>query len=70
MININVEPTARTAKEQAAETIDLPDNTVACMDDVSIPHTWYSVDESNNELHTQSINTDGTTNWTMFDCNW
>ena len=39
------------------EAIDLPDNTVCYVDDISIPHTWYTVEHYNNRLYVQHSNT-------------
>jgi len=30
-------------KFELKETLDLPDNTVCYIDDISIPHSWWSV---------------------------
>ena len=35
------------------QCIDLPDNCVCYIDDVQIPHTWYSVEDYNNKLYMQ-----------------
>ena len=52
-------------KFELKETLDLHDNTVCHIDDISIPHTWYTIEESlNNTLYiiTTQMNTD-TPNW-------
>ena len=33
------------------EGLDLPDNTVCHIDDVSIPHTWYTIESYNNQFY-------------------
>ena len=35
------------------EALDLPDNTVCYIDDISIPHSWYSIEDFNNKLYIQ-----------------
>ena len=48
-------------KIELKETLDLPDNTVCYIDDISIPHTWYTIEENlNNTLYliTTQMNTD------------
>ena len=30
-------------KFEIQEALDLPDNTICYIDDISIPHTWYSI---------------------------
>ena len=32
-------------KFELKEALDLPDNTVCYIDDMSIPHTWYTIEE-------------------------
>ena len=32
------------------EGLDLPDNTVCYIDDISIPHTWYTIEENLNNI--------------------
>ena len=52
-------------KFELKEALDLPDNTVCYIDDISIPHTWYTIEENmNNTLYiiTTQMNTD-TPNW-------
>ena len=42
-------------KFELKETFDLPDNTVCYIDDISIPHLWWSVEDNNNMyVETQS----------------
>ena len=39
-------------KFELKEGLDLPDNTVCYIDDISIPHTWYTIEENlNNTLY-------------------
>ena len=45
-------------KFEVKEALDLPDNTVCYIDDTSIPHTWYTVEEYNNQLYIASTNSD------------
>ena len=40
------------------EALDLGDNAVCYIDDVSIPHTWYTVGEYNNQLYIDSTSSD------------
>ena len=35
-------------KFELKEGLDLPDNTVCYIDDISIPHTWYTIEENLN----------------------
>ena len=52
-------------KFELKEALGLPDNTVCYIDDISIPHAWYTIEENlNNTLHTITtrMNTD-TPNW-------
>ena len=51
-------------KYELKEQIELPDNTVCYVDDISIPHSWYSVEDYNNKLYILSINDDSTINKT------
>ena len=44
-------------KFELKEQIEAPDNTVCYIDDISIPHSWYSVEEYNNRLYIQYENT-------------
>ena len=37
-------------KIEIKEAFDLPDNTTCYIDDISIPHTWYSIGYRNNKL--------------------
>ena len=39
-------------KLELKEALDLPENTVCYIDDISIPHTWYTIEENlNNTLY-------------------
>ena len=41
------------------EALDLPDHTVCYIDDISIPHTWYTIEEHlNNTLYVITIQMD------------
>ena len=44
------------------ENLDLPDNTTCYIDDIQIPHTWYTVEEFNEFLYVRviesAVNTD------------
>ena len=39
------------------QNLDLPDNTTCWVDDVSIPHTWYTVENFNANLYVRVIGT-------------
>lgn len=44
-------------KFELKEAIDLPENTVCYVDDISIPHSWYTVEEDyNNRLYIEHDN--------------
>ena len=47
-------------KFELKEQIDIPDNTVCYIDDISIPHSWYTVEEYNNKLYVDHTNSDFT----------
>ena len=38
-------------KFESKEPLDLPDNTVCYVDDISIPHTWRTVESHNNKFY-------------------
>ena len=38
------------------EGLDLSGNTVCCIGDISIPHTWYTVETHNNQLYIETTN--------------
>ena len=40
----------RDFKFELTEALDLGGNAVCYIDDVSIPHTWYTVEDYNNKL--------------------
>ena len=37
-------------KFEIKEALDLPGNTVCYIDDISIPHTWYTIENYDNQL--------------------
>ena len=37
------------------EALDLPGNTVCYIDDISIPHSWYSIEDLNNKLYIKRV---------------
>ena len=39
------------------EQVDVPDHTVCYIDDISIPHSWYTVEDYNNRLYIEHENT-------------
>ena len=41
-------------KFELKEGLDLPDNTVCYIDDISIPHTWYTIENYNNKLYIEN----------------
>ena len=43
-------------KFELREVLDLPDNTVCYIDDISIPHSWYTVEDYNNRLYIEHEN--------------
>ena len=45
-------------KFELKEALDLPDNTVCYIDDISIPHTWYTIEDYNNKLYIEGTNPD------------
>ena len=38
-------------KTELKEPLDLPDNTVCYVDDISIPHTWGTIESHNNKFY-------------------
>ena len=38
-------------KFELKEPIDVPDNTVCYIDDICIPHSWYTIEDYNNKLY-------------------
>ena len=45
-------------KFEITEALDLPYNTVCYIDDISVPRTWYIVEEYNDQLYIDSTNSD------------
>ena len=43
-------------KFELIEALELPDNTVCCVDDISIPHTWRTIETYNNKFLYNSEN--------------
>ena len=43
-------------KLERKEALDLPDNRVCYIDDISIPHTWYTIENYNNQLYIETTN--------------
>ena len=43
-------------KFEIKEGLDLSDNTVCYIDDISIPHTWYTIETYNNQLYIETTN--------------
>jgi len=41
-------------KFELKEALDLPDNTVCYIDDICIPHTWYTIEDYNNKLYVEN----------------
>ena len=41
-------------KFELKEAPDLPDNTVCYIDDICIPHTWYTIEDYNNKVHIEN----------------
>ena len=43
-------------KIELSYTLKLPDNTIFCVDDVCIPHTWYTIEAGvNDQLYVRTI---------------
>ena len=40
------------------DSLDLSDNTVCYIDDISIPHTWYTIEDYNNQLYIEATKPD------------
>ena len=38
------------------EALDLGDNAVCYIDDISIPHTWHTIENYNNQLYIETVN--------------
>ena len=45
-------------KFELKESLGLPGNTVCYIDDISIPHTWYTIEDYNNQLYIEATNPD------------
>ena len=45
-------------KFELKESLDLYDNTVCYIDGISIPHTWYTIEDYNNQLYIEATNPD------------
>ena len=45
-------------KYEINESIGIADNTTCYIDDISIPHTWYTIGDYNNQLYTETTNSD------------
>jgi len=52
-------------KFELKEALDLPENTVCYVDDISIPHSWYTIEDYNNKLYVELTNTDQTKSYTV-----
>ena len=48
-------------KFELEEALDLPDDTVFYIDDISIPHSWYSIEYFNNKMYINTYNGYGNT---------
>ena len=44
------------SKLEIKERLDQSDNTVCYIDDVSIPHTWYTMETYNDQLYIETTN--------------
>ena len=42
-------------KFEIKEAIDLPSNTVCYIDDIAIPHSWYSIEDLHNKIYIQRV---------------
>ena len=47
------------------KVLDLPDNTVCCIDDISIPHSCYPIEDINNKLYIKRVYNDTQTTGTI-----
>ena len=47
------------------EGLDLPGNTVCYIDDISIPHTWYTIEYHNNIMYIEMSNPDLTLSYSL-----
>ena len=53
------------SKFELKEALDLPDNMVCYIDDISIPHSWYNIEDFNNKLYIHTNNGYGHTMLTV-----
>ena len=44
--------------KELKESLDLPDDTICYIDEISIPHTWYTIEGYNNQLYIEATNPD------------
>ena len=44
-------------KFELKQSIQLPDNCVCYIDDIVIPHTWYTIEDFNNKLYVREYDT-------------
>lgn len=47
-------------KFQLSQTVQLPDNAICFVDDIIIPHSWYSIEDYNNKMYVRQLNLNGT----------
>ena len=45
-------------KQEINESIEIADNTACYIDDISIPHTWYTIGDYNNQLYIETTSSD------------
>ena len=45
-------------KFERKEQTEVPDNTVCYIDDISIPHSWYTIEDFNNKLYIENTHSD------------
>ena len=48
-------------KFEIKESLDLPDNTICYIDDMSIPHTWYTIETYGNQLYIETTTSNSIT---------
>ena len=46
-------------KFQLSQTVQLPDNCVCFIDDIIVPHSWYSIEDYNNRLYIRQLDIGG-----------
>ena len=46
-------------KFQLSQTVQLPDNCVCFIDDIIVPHSWYSIEDYNNRLYIRQLDISG-----------